>query len=130
MTEEQALKLFARCYNRCDFSPIVRYIHKKASYESWDHFYKYTGRGSVAGALAEKANMIKEKNPPNRAYMGFVMVRHDIIGLRCEPCVLLTRNDPRQVIGVMRIKCTPFRMKHFRVWDGKGMTITRGDYVD
>jgi hypothetical protein len=129
LTEEKALKLFARLYNKCDFSGIVRHLHPKATYESWDNFYKYTGRSSVAGVLGAKACSLREINPRNKAYIGFTMVKHDIIGTRCEPCLVLTRDDPRQVIGVVRIKCSWRRIRRIRIYDGKGMTYTRGDYA-
>ena len=129
MTEEKALKLFARCYNACDFAAVVRRLHGHASFEAYKRFYRSDGRESVARLLAEKAAELRALPLPNRAYLGFMMVKRDIIGTRCESCVVLTRSDPQQVEGIVRIKCTPLRVKDIRVLDPAKCQYTRCGYA-
>jgi hypothetical protein len=129
MTEEKALKLFARCYNAGDFSDIYHYLHKKASFEAFYRFYRNDGRESVARLLQEKSTELRALPQPNCAYYGFMMVKHDVIGLRAESCLVLTKSDPRQAEGVVRIKCTPLHIKDIRILDPTGCNYTRGDYA-
>jgi hypothetical protein len=129
MTEEKALKLFARCYNACDFTAVAGLLHGKASYEAYNRFYRNDGRESVARFLAGKAAGLRALPEPNRAYSGFMMVRHGIIGTKCEPCVVLTRGDPLQAEGIVRIKCTPLRVKDIRVLDPGKCNYTRCGYA-
>jgi hypothetical protein len=76
-----------------------------------------------------KAEKLAQANPRERAYLGFVMVKHDLIGTRCEPCVLLTDDGARQVNGVVRIHCTLRCIQDISVSRNEGMQITRGDYA-
>jgi hypothetical protein len=129
MTEDKALKLFASCYNACDFSGISRLLHKKAGFEAFYRFYRNDGRDSVARLLQEKAAELRALPLPNKAYFGFMMVKHDVIGLRAESCLVLTKNDPWQVEGVVRIKCTPLHIKDIKILDPVSCKYTRGDYA-
>jgi hypothetical protein len=129
LTEEKALRIFARCYNRGDFADIAARLHKKASYEAYNRFYVSTGEESVARLLTDKAAELRALPKPNRAYYGFMMVKHDVIGTRCESCLVLTRDDTREVEGVVRIKCTPLRIRGIRILDPASCKYTRGDYA-
>jgi hypothetical protein len=108
---------------------VVRRLHKKASYEAYNRFYRSAGREIVSRALGEKAAELRALAAPNRAYFGFMMVRHDIGGVRAESCAVLTRAEPWQVIGVVRIKCTPLHIKDIMVYDPAKCEYTRGDYA-
>lgn len=129
MTEEKALKIFARCYNRGDFAGVARLLHKKADYEAYNRFYVSAGRESVARLLGEKGAELRAKPKPWRAYLGFMMVKHDVIGTRCESCLVLTREDPREAEGIVRISCTMFRIRSIRILDPAKSQYTRGDYA-
>lgn len=130
MTEEKALKIFARCYNRGDFTDVARLLHKSATYEAYNRFYVNTGAESVSRLLSEKAAELRAWPKPNRAYWGYMMVKHDLIGVRCESCLVLTRDDPREVEGVVRIKCSPLHIRNIRILDPSACKYTRGDYID
>jgi hypothetical protein len=130
MTEEKALKLYARCYNSGDFSGLTALLHKKAAYEAHNRFYRTEGRDNVARLLGEKAAELRAIPQPNRAYYGFIMVKHDLIGLRAESCLVLTKADPWLVEGVVRIKCTPLHIKEIRILDPEKCKYTRGDYAE
>lgn len=127
MTEEKALKLFAKGYHRGDFSDVFAHMHKKVSYEAFYRFYRHDGRESVQRVLNEKAAELRAMPLPNRAYNGFMMVKHDIIGTRCESCLVLTGDDPRNVLGIVRIKCTPLKIRDIRILDPAQCKYTRGD---
>jgi hypothetical protein len=129
MNEERALRLFARCANAGDFSPIASLLHKKASFEAYNRFYRSQGRDSVAWVLAEMAEALRARAEPDRAYHGFMMVQHDIIGMRAESCAVLMRSDPRKAEGIVRIRCTPLHIKDIRVLDPAKCTCTRGPYA-
>ena len=130
MTEERALKLFARCFNSGDFTKLIRRLHKKAVFEAYDRFYKYTGAEKVAAVLLQRAASLNSAPQRSRAYNGYVQVRYELIGLRMESCLVLTGSDPRDVQGLVRIKCTPLHIKAITVLDPKLHTYTRADYVD
>jgi hypothetical protein len=129
LTEERALKIFARCYNKGDFADIARRLHKKASFEAFYRFYRNEGRENVQGILTEKAAELRALPVANRAYYGFMMVKHDVIGLRAESCLVLTKDDPWQVEGVVRIKCTALHIKDIRILDPDACKFTRGDFA-
>jgi hypothetical protein len=129
MTEEKALRLFARCYNACDFAPLVRRLGKKATYTAYNRFYVSSGREAVARLLGEKAEELRALPQKNRAYHGFVIVQRDIIGRRADPCLVLTKHEPWQTLGVVRIKCTPLHIKDIRILDPAECRATRGDYA-
>jgi hypothetical protein len=129
MNEEKALRLFARCANARDFSPLVRLLHRKASFEAYDRFYRSQGRESVEKVLAEMALALHAQQNAGRAYHGFMMVKHDVIGLRAESCAVLTGSDPWKAEGIVRIRCTPLRIKGIRVLDPAGCACTRGEYA-
>jgi hypothetical protein len=129
MTEEKALKIFAHCYNTGDFSAIIEKLHAKASFEAYNRFYKNEGAEFVSRMLQERGAELRELPKPNRAYYGFMMVRHDIIGRRAESCVVLTRDEPWKIEGVVRIKCSPLHIKDIRVYDPAKCEYTRGDYA-
>jgi hypothetical protein len=129
MNEEKALRLFAWCANARDFSPLVRFLHRKASFEAYDRFYRSEGRESVIKALAEMATAMSAQQNTGRAYHGFMMVRHDIIGLRAESCAVLTGSDPWKAGGIVRIRCSPAHIKGIRVLDPAECACTRGEYA-
>jgi hypothetical protein len=129
MTEEKALNIYARCFNARDFADVVRLLHRKATFEAYNRFYRCEGAESVARFLEEKAAELRAQPKPGRAYAGFMMVRHDIAGLRAESCVVLTQYEPWNVEGVVRIKCTPLHIKGIRVLDPAKCQFTRGDYA-
>jgi hypothetical protein len=129
MNEDKALRIFARCYNACDFTGVKCRLHKKATFEAYNRFYRSAGREIVSRTLDEKASELRAKPAPNRAYLGFMMVRHDIGGVRAESCVVLTRADPRQAEGIVRIKCTPLHIKDIVAYDPAKCEYTRGDYA-
>lgn len=131
MTEEKALKIFARCYNACDFEDVVRRLHKKASFEAFNRFYRNVGRDGVERFLAEKAAELRALPKPNRAHYGFMLIQRGFSPmLRPESCAVLTQDDPWKVEGVVRIKCTPLHIKDIRVFDPAKCQYTRGDYAD
>jgi len=129
MTEERALKLFAQAYNNGDFSKVVGRLHTRATYEAHDRFYRCTGKDKVAAVLGEKADILNALADRYRAYTGFIQVKHDVIGTRMESCVVLTGSDPRDVKGLVRIKCTPLHIKDILIKNPKDHTYTRADYA-
>ena len=130
MTEERALKLFARCYNSGDFSKLIRRLHKRVTFEAYDRFYKYSGAEKVAAILAQRAASLNSMPQRNRAYSGYVQVRYEIIGVRMESCLVLTGSDPRDVHGLVRIKCTPLHIKAINILEPKLHNYTRAEYVN
>jgi hypothetical protein len=129
MSEEKALKIFARCYNERNFAPLVRRLHRKASYGAYNRIYVSRGRPAVSRALAEKAAALQAQPRPSRAYMGFLIKPRDVGGIKAEYCVVLTRDDPRQAEGVVRIRCTPLHIKDIWVYDPAQCQYTRGSYI-
>lgn len=129
MTEEKALRLFARCYNACDFTVFARRLHKNAGFEAYNRFYRNEGRESVARLLREKAAELRALPAPNRAYYGFVTVRRDLGGTKVENCVVLTKNDPWQAEGIVRIKCSLLHIKDVRILNPAECQYTRADYA-
>lgn len=127
MTEERALRLFAACYRRQSFTPMLRWLHKKASYTAFNRFYVSSGKDGVARLLGEKETELQALPRPNRAFRGFMMVKHDLIGNRAESCAVLTRADPWQTEGIVRIKCTPLHIKDIRVLNPADCQYTRGE---
>ena len=130
LTEEKVLKLFARCYNRSDFEPIIARLSRKAAYESWNNFYHYRGRESVTRVLRERAVRLQATAPKERAYMGFMMVKRDMIGTHPEHCVCICEgDDPNRVTGLVRIRFTPLRIQRIDIVAAATHPYTRGDYA-
>lgn len=129
MNEEKALRMFARCYNERDFAGLERRLHRKASYGAYNRIYVSRGRQAVSKALAEKAAELLARPRPNRAHMGFMMKPRDVGGIKAEYCVVLTRDDPRQAEGIVRIRCTPLHIKDIWVYDPAQCQYTRGGYA-
>ena len=129
MSEEKALELFARCYNRCDFAGFARRLSKRAVYEAFNRLYVHDGRDSVLRALNEKAAELRAMDRPNKAWRGYLRYKSDMLDLpRCDNCVVLTANDPGRVLGVVRIRCTIFGVRAIRVLDPAKCDFTRGEY--
>lgn len=129
MSEEKALELFARCYNRCDFTEFARRLSKRAVYEAFNRFYRHNGRESVRRLLEEKAAELRSMPLPNKAWRGYLMSTHDLMDLpKCDRCVILTASDPRRVLGIVRIKAWVFGIREIVVMDPVKCQFTRGDY--
>ena len=130
MSEEKALALFGRCYNCCDFTGLAGSLGKRAIYEAFNRIYRHEGRDSVTKALTEKAAELRALPRPNRAYRGFLNSMHELLGLpKCENCVVLTKDDPNQAIGIVRIRYSFFRIREIRVLDPAKYNFTRGSYL-
>lgn len=129
MSEEKALELFARCYNRCDFTEFNRRLSRHASYEAFNRIYRHNGRDSVRRYFDEKAAELRSLPRPNKAWRGYLMTKHDLMDLpKCDHCVVLTHNDPRQTLGIVRIRCSLFGIREIRVLDPARCQCTRGDF--
>ncbi len=130
LTEERVLKLFARCYNRCDFEPIIARLSRQAAYESWNNFYHYRGRERVAQVLRERAAKLRATQPNEKAYMGFIMVKREMLGTHPEHCVCIAEgDDPSRVTGLVRIRFTPLHIQRIDIVAATTHTYTRGDYA-
>ena len=129
MSEEKALELFARCYNRCDFAEFNRKLGRRAAYEAFNRFYVHSGRDSVRRLLEEKAAEQRALPRPNKAWRGYLMSKHDLLELpKCDHCVILTANDPGKVLGIVRIKASLFGVREIAVLDPAKCQFTRGEY--
>ena len=129
MSEEKALELFARCYNRCDFTEFSRRLSRRATYEAYNRIYRHNGRDSVRRLLDEKAAELRSLVRPNKAWRGYLVSKHDLLDLpKCDNCVILTANDPRQILGIVTIRGTVFGIREIRVLDPAKCECTRGEY--
>ena len=130
MSEERALELFAMCYNGGDFSPVIRRLHKRCTLEWYDFFYRQEGRDRVEQMLHWREAKLNAQTPRNRAHHGFEMVKHDVLGMQPQACIVLTDSTDREVLGIVRIRCSLFRIKTIYVGNPEYHTYTRGKYIE
>lgn len=129
LTEERVLRLFARCYNRCDFEPIIARLSRKAAYESWNNFYHYKGRDKVARVLRERAAKLAATEVHERAYWGFMTVPRKMLDAKqLVHCVCIAEGgDPNRVTGLVRIRFTPLHIRRIDIVSAATHPYTRGD---
>ncbi len=131
MTEEKALALYARCYNRCDFSELNRKLSQKATYMAYNNFYEHKGRGSVCKALDAKAADLRALPRPNKVWRGYLKGRAEALDLpRMDSCLVLTADDPSRVLGVVILTRALFRIRDIRVLDPARCQYTRGSRLE
>lgn len=130
MNNERALALFARCYNRCDFSDFGRKLSDNATFVAFNSFYTYKGQDSIRKALDDKANELRQLELPNKAWRGYLRGHHGMLDLpKMDDCVVLTASDPSIVLGVVMIQCALFRIRDIRVLDPADCSYTRSDLL-
>lgn len=129
LTEEKALELYARGYNRRDFTAVARKLHRSAELVAFNRFYRHDGKDSVARYLREKADELAQSVELHRAYHGFMMVPRGMAGVKCESCVVLTKSNPPLAEGIVRIRCSPLGILEIQILDPERCEYTRGDFA-
>lgn len=128
LTEEKVLKLFAQCFNRADFEPVIARLSRKAAYESWNNFYHYRGRESVTKVLRERSEKLQVSQLGERAYLGFMSVQRSFADTKhLVHCVCLSEGDPNNVTGLVRIRFTPLHIQRIDIIQAATHHYTRGD---
>ncbi len=130
MSEDKALELFAHCYNRGDFAPVIRRLSKKCTLEWHDFFYKQEGRARVGEVLRWRAGLLNDLPRRNRAHVGYEMVKHDVFGMQLRPCLVLTDADDDRVLGIVSIRPSLLGIRNINVGNPEYHTYTRVRYAE